>query len=69
MVSSMRELSFFPVEPNDLGHRTRVPSGMSPNEPTYATTRDIGDLPSEALYPGMGDPRGSVLHGHNPDAD
>ena len=45
----MRELSFSLVEPNDLGHRTRVPSGMSPKELAYATTRDVGDLPSEHL--------------------
>ena len=35
VVPSMWELSFSPVEPNDLGHRTRVPAGMSPKEPTY----------------------------------
>ena len=49
VISSMRELSFSPVEPNDLKHRTRVPSWMSPKEPTYTTTRDSADLPSEAL--------------------
>ena len=26
---------FSPVEPNDLGHRTSVPSGMSPKESAY----------------------------------
>ena len=35
VVLSMRELSFSLGEPNDLGHRIRVPSGMSPKEPTY----------------------------------
>ena len=35
VVPSMQELSFSLVEPNDLGHRIRVPSGMSPKEPAY----------------------------------
>ena len=35
VVSSMRELSFSLIEPINPGHRTRVPAGMSPKEPTY----------------------------------
>ena len=35
VVMSMLEISFSLVEPNDLGHRTRVLAGMSPKEPAY----------------------------------
>ena len=35
VIPSMRELSFPPVEPNDLGHRIRLPAGMSPKELAY----------------------------------
>ena len=34
-VLSMWEIFFSSVEPNDLGHRIRVPSRMSPKEPAY----------------------------------
>ena len=35
VVLSKQDLSFSLVEPNHLGHRTRVSVGMSPKEPAY----------------------------------